>query len=210
MENEGIFRALLNSTRRNFRPAPRQFSAEEARDLTARPPTWMMEVRRDKIWEQFNKARQIFEQGHVVWGHLIQANQILFEEGPDDAPAAWLYSADPYFEEDVDSLGAIAHGLFETKGKRTGDREVQRFADMLHDERERQLRLPIPKSMTGGRAVTYTCGMIVRKHLPLPFLADALFPLVVAPHVSEATWILPSRYWADDLLNHWFSALDQQ
>lgn len=208
MTDQDIFRLMLAEARQNFRAAPRIFNANEMNELRIRPPVWMQEDRKDKLWEQYRNMKGIFENGHVVWGRLIQANAILFEEGADDAPAAWLYSSDPYFEEEVDGLAVIATGLFDTKGEQTGDPAVQRFADMLHDERERQLRLPIPVSMTGGLPVTYTCGVVVRSHLPVPFLADSLFPLIIAPNISEATWILPSRYWPEHMLNVWFSALD--
>ncbi|MCB9934919.1 MAG: hypothetical protein H6840_04420 [Planctomycetes bacterium] len=208
MSDQGIFSLMLAEARHNFRAAPRKFTADEMNDLRVRPPAWMQGDRNDRIWEQYRSMKAIMENGQVVWGFLIQANQVLFQEDSEDAPAAWLYSTDSWFEEDVDGLAEIAHGLFETKGQQTGDPEVQRFADMLHDEHERQLRLPIPKSMTGGRPATYTCGMVVRSHLPVPFLADSLFPLVIAPRYSEATWILPSRFWPEPMLTEWFKALD--
>lgn len=204
-----MFGEWIQQTRQNFGKPPRTFSSEVAREIMVLPPAFMHENKKDKFWKQYNEFKAIFAYGSVVWASMIQANAILFQEHPADAPAAYLYSLDPYFDHNPDQLEEIAGNLADTKGRHGYDREVQRFADMLADEFERQLRLPIPKVLTSGHDVVYTCGVIARRHLPLPFLAAGLFPLIVLPGKTDANWVLPSRWWADGLLQFWFEALDR-
>lgn len=206
--NVAMFGQWIEQTRQNFGNPPRSFSGDVAQQIMVRPPSFLFENKRDKLWKQYNQFNAIFAHGVVVWAHIIQAHHTLFEEHPEDAGAAFLYSLDPYFDDNAFDLEEVAANLFDTKGQRIRDREVQRFADMLADEYERQLLLPIPRSLTRGRDVIYTCGVIARRHLPLPFLARALFPLIVVPGKTDASWVLPSMWWADGLLQMWFEALD--
>ena len=129
--------------------------------------------------------------GQVVWGHIIQANEQLYE--PDDSsncPAAIVYSIDAYYLAHPEELGDIASMLFDLKGTQTNP-ELQQFSDLLANERETQMYLPIPESLTGGRRVIYTSIMVHRHHLPTNFLSSSLFPLLVAPQQTDATSSYP-------------------
>jgi hypothetical protein len=45
--------------------------------------------------------------------------------------------------------------------------------------------------------------VVSRNHLPGGRLLDNLFPLLVAPERTEATMILPGRFWPLKLVQSW-------
>jgi len=198
-----MFQEIMDDIRRKFGEPPRRFSIGDKLALSASKPLLMPPG--DRLIMQYQHRKEIFRTGKVVWGHIIQANEKLFLPGSECLPAAWLYSLDPHFDEQVEELEDIALDLFDTKGEETGDPELQRFADTLADEYERIMSLPIPKSVTGGRDVTYTVGNVHRRFIPTGRLAQSFFPLVVAPSITPATWILPSRWWSEPLVAMWRS-----
>jgi hypothetical protein len=145
----------------------------------------------------------LYREGRVVWGALVQANSRLFRQSWGDAPAVAVYSLDPYFKERPQELREIGRTLFQLKGTAPPDEDLARFAAILTDERTVELKLPVPVRLTGGRSVFYTTILVMRKHLPAGWLASSVFPLVVSPALTEATMILPSRFWDDALVTRW-------
>lgn len=89
------------------------------------------------------------------------------------------------------------------KGQTTDDPELQRFADVLHDEHERTMRIPVPPDVAGTGIVFHTTIMVHREHLPVPVLGVPFFPLLANPSVTQATCILPAREWPPELRSYW-------
>ncbi|MDC1141900.1 hypothetical protein OAU50_02310 [Planctomycetota bacterium] len=198
-----MFAEMIEAMRLGLGPTPRVLSKDAKKILKSKMPRWLKREKSRGIADQYKHYQAIYENGLVVWGHIIQANTLLFEPGKEDHPAAWLYSFDPYYNEQVDELAEIAGSLFSAKGEQTGDPEVQIFADTLADEFESHMRLPIPRSLTDDHDVYYTCGMVIRKHLPIPVLETNLLPLLVAPSVTNSTIILPSNFWDARFISAW-------
>jgi hypothetical protein len=146
----------------------------------------------------------LLERGEVVWGRLVQANQILFDASNHyTAPANVIYSLDPYFDGRVASLGAIAHDLFARKGTVPGERELRELARVITDERERIMRRELPCGYCGGRSVYFTTCFIRPGHLPGNRIVLPEFPLLVNFRETEAVIVLPSRFWPADLVAEW-------
>jgi hypothetical protein len=142
--------------------------------------------------------------GEVVWGQLVQANQVLFDPGNNyTAPANVIYSVDPSFDGRANFLAGVAHGLFARKGTIPGERELREFVRVITDERERIMRRELPRSYCGGRSVYFTTCFIRPGHLPGNRIARPAFPLVVNFRETEAVMVLPSRFWPADLVAQW-------
>ncbi|MFI0967492.1 hypothetical protein ACH4S8_39825 [Streptomyces sp. NPDC021080] len=156
----------------------------------------------DPLLEILERQDLLLEQGVVVWASLVQANNLLFEPGRTDHPAVVLYCADREFDDRPEHLRYVARRLFSVKGKLLPDPLLQPFANMLCRELSREMRMPVPQSLTGSTAVYCTNVMVARRHLPTGTLNHALFPLLIHPTCDE-TMILPSRFWPDDLRNAW-------
>jgi hypothetical protein len=148
--------------------------------------------------------QKLLEGGEVVWGRLVQANQVLFDPSNNyTAPANVIYSVDPHFDGRVDILGEIADGLFARKGTVPPERELREFVRVITDERERIMRRELPRKYCGGRSVYFTSCFIRPGHLPGNRVAQSEFPLLVNFRETEAVMVLPSRFWPADLVAQW-------
>lgn len=193
----------LKATRRNWGEAQASMGFFAKRKFRFKPPAWMKGDNRG-LQRIFDDMPMLRDKGEVVWGHIVQANQILFDPSEtSDAPAAIIYSVDPWFDSHPSELERIAEGLFDAKGEVVNDPDVQRFGDMLEDEREVQMHLPVPAVLGHGRQVIYTCVIVHRKHLPVPALLSSLVPLLIAPVHTPCTMILPETYWDEQLFAYW-------
>jgi hypothetical protein len=144
------------------------------------------------------------DRGQVVWGQLIQANQILFKpDNPHTLPANILSSTDPFFDGRVALLTRMARGLFAQKGTTRADRELREFIHGITDERVRILRRELPRGYSGGRAVYFATCFIQPGHLPDNYLARPAFPLLVNFEETEAVMILPACFWPSELVASW-------
>lgn len=193
---------LLSATRETFGQAPRSFSLFSQLYNRVYPPMWMIRWG-DDLRCVYRDQRKLFKEGKVVWGHIVQANNALFEPGKGNYPADMLYSLDPYFDNNLEALERIAHRLYGLKGKEVEDEEARYFSDAITDEHTRVLNVQLPKSLSGGREVYFTTFMVHRKHLPTGYLVSGWFPILALPGASDATMILPSKYWAADLIPLW-------
>lgn len=193
---------VINSARDSLGPAPRSLGFFEWLGLKAWAPQWLW-FSNDRLAEVYANQRDLLEKGRVVWGHIVQANSLLFEPGSEDCPAAALYSPSRALDDEVGLLGEIAHGLYELKETVPDDPELQIFARTLTSEVETLMKVKVPPKLTEGHDVYYTCIMVPRKHLPNGFLTQRFFPLLIAPALTQATMILPARYWPPDLVQHW-------
>ncbi len=154
----------------------------------------------------YQDYKQLLKTGTVVWGVVVQANNLLMKPGPDDCPAAALFSLDPFFDDKLQTLAELAGVLFSMKGQNIRDPEVVKFATAITNEEDVLFNRELPHSLTFGRTVYYTTIMVHRKHLPLGFLNTGFFPLLADPEATEASIILPARYWDPGLVELWKQA----
>lgn len=195
----------IQEVRRKVGDAPRNFRPEQLATLRVRQPEFLRQNRADPIHLLYRDQLGIFRNGRPVWGRIVQANALLFEEGLDDCPAAMIHSPDPWFDANPEALIEMASAMYAVKGKPVADPEMDRFGRLLYNEYERQFNLPLPHSLTGGRTVIYTTIMVHRSHLPAPVLVDNTLPIMSDYPRCPGVWIIPSEYWAEAHLTEWFN-----
>ncbi|WP_020470388.1 hypothetical protein [Zavarzinella formosa] len=198
---------LIGGCRELIGPTPRSLDGREADacrlelspDLAA-----LLTQSKDQLLRIIADQKALRDRGQVVWGHLVQANKILFE--PDNTltlPANVVYSLDPYFDGRVAQLATIARGLFARKGSVPGERELREFVRVITDERERIMRRELPRTYCGGHSVYFTSCFIQPGHLPGNCLLQSAFPMLVNYKETEAVMLLPSRFWPKPLVSQW-------
>lgn len=166
---------------------------------TLKRPKWM-DIKTDKRFDStYTDQKLLFKKGRIMIGKIVQANTLLFEPGKFDHPAAMVFTEDPYFEENPHKLEEIASSLYKIKGRSTNDEELQKFSDMLEDEIVTLFNVEVPKKITHGKKVYFTSFMVHRRHLKLGYMDSGIFPVLALPEKTEASIILPNRYWADEL-----------
>ena len=193
-------RPLLEGVREALGPAPRVLDNETVEMLTPTRPPWLKAT--DRLAGLSRELDLLLLTGEVVWGALVQANNLLFKPGPHDHPALAIYAADRSFDDRPETLQAIARRLFRLKNTTPEDPAERRLADMITDEMERGLGWMVPKSLTGGEEVLSTTFMVFRSHLPGRRLQSGWFPLLIH---HDAPWIMivPGVYWPRRLRQRW-------
>jgi hypothetical protein len=190
------FLAVINETRNNFGEPPRKFKFWEKMHLHIRPPEWVRLIQDTRFLALYEQQDLLYREGIIVWGHIIQANELLFEKGKRDHPAAIVYSLERIVDREPEILARVARFLFSIKGKET-DQELQEFSEKLAGEIVADWKLPVPLSLAGGVQCFYITTMVVRKHLPKKILSGSLFPFLVCPAKTDVGMILPARYWPE-------------
>jgi hypothetical protein len=198
---------LIDACRERLGPTPRDLPAAERQGFRLQPSLFMRCI----LWLTFDKLRVVLrdqdllrDHGQVVWGQIVQANNALFSPGNRQTlPANVLYSTDAYYDDNVEELEGLAHGMFELKGTVPKDPELRRFAQAISDEMARTMRLEFPESLCEGRQVIFTTCLIHPPHLPGGYLARGFFPLLICPKRTDAVMILPARYWPRVLRRIW-------
>jgi len=196
--------SVLDECRRLFGPTPRCFERWAARRyLHAAPPGWLRRQRQHPLWESHRQEQQLFREGEITWGCLVQAHQRLWNNGKTDYPALVIYRPGPAFDDRADELNLLGIRLHEVKRARPDDPEERRFTEMLDDVYSCEMGLPVPPSISGDTPCASTLIMVHRKHLPDGVLVKQTVPLLILPAVTPAAIILPSRYWPPALLYAW-------
>ncbi|WP_449473193.1 hypothetical protein [Streptomyces tanashiensis] len=186
---------VIAQCRASLGEAPRRFSwFDKFRYLRIPRSDWV--EREDPLAEILKAQDVLLAEGRLVWGAIVQANSDLFVRGWHDLPAAVIYSPDTaVFDDSPDLLLDIARKLYRLKGTRQQDPELAAFSRMLASEMDREMRLEVPRRLTGSAAVYCTDIIVARRHLPGRALSKSIFPLLIAPEHTAMTMMLPSRFW---------------
>src|SRR5688572_172610 len=153
---------LLEECRRSFGPPPRRFSFWQWHTyLKARKPPWLHVHSNDLMNGIYRDQRALLTTGRVVWGHIIQANQLLFAPGPEDLPAEVLYSFDTALQSDaaLRTYEGLAPRLYALKGTDQADPRLAKISRVLAAEIERTSRRELPGDLTGGHRIFHTTIM---------------------------------------------------
>jgi hypothetical protein len=198
---------VIKSCRQQFRAPPRELPPDEQQSFQIRP-SWfvkaMLNLTGDKLRVILRHQNILRDSGRVVWGCLVQANDVLFNPNNRQVlPANVIYSPDAFFDGRVSVLQTIAQGLFELKGTRPKDKELRKFANAITNELARTMRLQLPLSISEQREVYLTTCLIQPSHLPAGHLATGYFPLVICPEKTDAVMILPAWYWPEEAQAAW-------
>jgi len=164
---------------------------------------WLWLSPGDKMATLFRNTNPLFRDGVVVWGHVIQANQLMFQPGSENCPGEVVYSLAESHQVDPDTLAQVARDLFSLKGTHPNHPELNPIANYLTDEMIRVFGLPVPKVISPTLPCQISTTMFFRKHLPRQRLCSSLLPLVVNPSPPFVALPLPERYWPPELLAWW-------
>lgn len=188
----------------NFGPAPRRQSWWDRLTYLRVPrPRWLPANSSDGLSTLFQNLHTLFTEGTVVWGHIIQANSLLFAPGADDCPGELVYSLADTRRVDPEDLGQVAHQLYTLKGTEPEDPELAPIANYLTDEMIRVFGLSVPRTISPNLPCRISTTFFARKHLPQRRLCTSLLPIVVHPREPYVAMPLPSRYWPQPLVDWW-------
>jgi hypothetical protein len=194
---------ILRNTRIRFGEPPRTFGSSEMSYLKIAPPSWCREGK-DDLFEFYRDLMLLMRHGRVVWGNLVQANNILFAAGPHDAPGAVVYCREPYWHDELRRLSEIGTQLTALKEGRGNSPQEKQIGRWLADEMTRFLAHPVPKTLAGEAPVLTGCLMFIRKHLPGGVLSTGYFPLLVHDEIRTVA-VLPARFWDAAMVDIWMS-----
>jgi hypothetical protein len=158
----------------------------------------------DQLTTLFRHANTLFTEGTVVWGQVIQANELMFEGGNDNCPGEVVYSLKDPQRADPEYLEHVALELYSLKGTEPNNPELAQIAEYLTDETIRVYGLPVPSVVSPLYQCQISTTFFVRKHLPGRRLLASLLPIIVNPRKPHVALPLPERYWPPELLDWWF------
>lgn len=158
-------------------------------------------LRADPLREILDAQAMLLAKGQVVWGALVLAHGALFEPGPDDRPAALVYSRDPHFDARPQALRRIAGVLLASSGA-DAPVPLRIIAGRLQEGRDRFQNLAVPAIVTGRKVLVSTFA-VFRRHLPGGVMAGrSWFPLLVHPY-THAIMIVPRQFWPAGVADSW-------
>lgn len=187
---------VLRACQHNFGEPPRSLSFGEKLRFRIWPPSWCL-LGGDPLMGLYWNQKKLRDRGRVVWGHLVQANNLLFKPGPHDCPANVIYEPVASGERSYIALPRIAQSIFDLKGQRHHEAELRECSRWVTNERLRMVDALVPRQLTGGRDIVFSTVMIHRKHLPFGYLSCSMFPLIINPEETPWTMILPGEYWPE-------------
>jgi hypothetical protein len=188
----------------NFRPAPRHQSLWDRLTYFRIPrPRWLRENPSDRLTTLFQNLHTLFAEGTVVWGHIVQANTLLFQDGVHDCPGELVYSLADAERVDPEQLREVAYELYSLKGTEPQDSDRASIAEYLTNERIRVFGLPVPKTISPQLPCRISTTFFVRKHLPLRRLCKQVLPIVVNPQEPYVAMPFPARYWPQSFIDSW-------
>lgn len=111
--------------------------------------------------------REVMEHGEAIRGWIVQANNVLWEEGREDNAAQILITFDRDLQHDSERMLELALKLGRLKEGQPADRMEAEIAQLVIDETARfSTRGKLPMRFTGGPTVYSTAVMVRRKYLP--------------------------------------------
>lgn len=156
------------------------------------PPKWMLG---DDLMSQIKAIPTLYQKGRVVWGALVQANNMLFEEDNSaSCPAEIIY--DKSGRTPPHLLHELAQTLFSFKKQVPNDLppKLKQYAQHLQNERTRfSSELPAPP--TTAMSLYAKTVFVWRLHLPDAMLTSPIFPIIINDDNDEVM-ILPAKFWA--------------
>lgn len=166
--------------------------------VTPRPDTKQIEEVYTKPFFFLRGAVRKWEQeavnAPVVFASVVQANEVLFDpQRSQYAPAVLLYSRDPQRCRDGAWLRALTERVQALKETPTGDRAVDRFGALLHDE-DSNFSEDLPAALTGGAHARMHVTFVDPDTLPgraVP--ADGL---LLGLGLTDEVRLLPSSYYS--------------
>ncbi len=199
---------LLQECIRRFGSPPRRLRLRDRWSYLQVPrPWWALVDPQEPLHLLFRHVWQLYQEGEIVWGSIIQANALLFSPGPHNCPGELLYSLEDSAGVDPQYLEEVADRLGELKGTKPDNPALFEIAHYLTDERIRVFGLPVPELLSPGIGCKISTTFFVRKHLPGGVLVGRILPVLVLPRQPHVALPLPERYWPPELISWWLEGI---
>lgn len=194
---------IIKECRKNYEEQELKFNYFNRRYNKLKRPNWIKKNDDSRFECIYDEQELLINEGKIVYGRIVHANDSLFQPGFSDSPACIVFSEDNYFDEHINELSEVANSLYALKRRQIEDEKLKKFADDITDEMTVLYNVQVPKLITKNKSVYYTTIMVHRKHLPERYLKLIWFPVLVLPIRTKAAMILPSKYWPKQLKKMW-------
>ncbi|MFT5456783.1 MAG: hypothetical protein ACI9K2_003271 [Myxococcota bacterium] len=144
----------------------------------------------------------------VWWGHVLMANEALWQPGAGIAPGSILLSFDRYVQRNPRWYGDLAATrCWRLRGEEPAPPGLQSHVARMVDDVAREPRWRLPVGLSEGRAV-YDCWVMIRRiDLPTGILRHHRVPVLACRDASPPdAVILPLHYWPTALRRLWEDA----
>ena len=196
---------FLDHIRRSMGSPPRSLGWFKPSPFAIPEPAWMVRANAsDEPLKEFIRGQKsLWKHGVVVWGHVVRANRKLYEDGKDDCPGTFIFSATATDDEAIAELPRLVkclHDLMNHDAPAPGwtQRELEWWEDLQNDMAcHRGFRLP-ESWMTKCTDYKGSLLLLHRPHLPDGKILSRLLPLLVDP-VSCIAQVVPVEIWPDGL-----------
>jgi len=192
---------LLDQCRENFGFPERSFSFWTRFSYLYTERGWCRKTDRLSIF--FDQRDDLLKHGEVVWGHIVQANERLFEGGAGDQPGEIVFPSIASVQIDPAELAEVASRLFDLRETGPFSGQLAEIVDHLNDEYHRVFGMPVPDELSPQFQSMMSTSMIARRHLPRRRLCCPLLPIIASPREPRIVMPLPSRYWPKELVHWW-------
>lgn len=202
----------LDSIRQKFGPEPRRIGFFSWGDKVFSIPKSLsgLTPSDEPLLDTLLRQKEIWREGKIVWGHLIVANRALRLPGETDLPGEVVYSLTATDAEALEKLPVIADALHDAKFAELESEafpiEEQEIVAHLRNEQDRAFGMPVPASFSQGLNCFTSTFWGHRDHLPERALGGRLVPLLVLAKKVHDVFIIPGKFWPDELRVPW--ALD--
>ena len=192
----------IEKLREKFGAAPRKFSfLERMTTFHFLRPDWAYEEQPDNLNYLFDQMSEVYKNGEVIWGRIIQANSQLYEKGNDNLPGELVYTFDQDFR--LWTLDSIGHQLFDLKSQSPEDPELRKISNYLKDEYIRVYGWSVPQSISRDLDCFISTTYFIRKHFLDKTVNGMMFPIVASKDVPHFALPLPCKYWTDEFKQWW-------
>jgi hypothetical protein len=170
------------------------------------PPRWLLKKPDDGLSLLFENRRDLYQNGIVVWGAIVQANELLFDPGrTQSCPAAVVFSLDP--QANPEYLSEIGGALYELKDGERNNPEEERIGDHLKNEMTREYGMTVPPSISPELRCLISTTFFQRSQLPGNCLAGRYLPLVANTNAPYLVAPVPPKFWERSFLKHWLAEI---
>lgn len=172
----------------------------------SKQPKWMNAD--DPLSEQYRQQLKLLNHGNIVWAAVVQANNLLFKDGPMDHPVHIVYSSTQDFDNNPEYLSEVASKIYSLKNAVPDDIQLSKLAEMVTNEQERGLDWELPSSLTNA-SIRSTTFVFAREHSPNRILSSNKIPILIHPS-THACMMVPSRFWTQKLTDSWSNPEQKQ
>ena len=200
------FQRVIESTRQNVKRAQASYSAENYRVDRIKKPLMMYVIMDRRFDPQFRDQRILLQRGVVVWGSIIQANQILFD--PNGSHASLPAASHVCSQQSLRCQSRLVDRSGTQHVRFKGSGVYSRYAGLRGQVGQRDgRRHPIahPHGLYRWTPVLLRDLDDRAKHLPGNYLANGFFPVLIAPKETETVMVLPETYWDPQFRRAWES-----